>query len=42
MEQVKLVITHAGWGGVMECLLAQKPMLCVPVFGDQPENAQLV
>lgn len=39
---IKLVITHCGWGGIMETLIAGKPMVAVPFFGDQPQNAKLI
>jgi UDP:flavonoid glycosyltransferase YjiC (YdhE family) len=39
---VKVVISHCGWGGVLECIDAAKPILAVPEFGDQPMNAEKV
>ncbi|XP_034474024.1 UDP-glucuronosyltransferase 2B15 [Drosophila innubila] len=36
----KLFITHAGKGGVAEAQFHGVPMLALPVFGDQPGNAQ--
>lgn len=39
---VKVVITHCGWGGTLETLTAAKPIIAIPFFGDQPENAQLL
>ncbi|KAH8263753.1 hypothetical protein KR044_013417, partial [Drosophila immigrans] len=36
----KLFITHAGKGGVAEAQYHGVPMLALPVFGDQPGNAQ--
>ncbi|EDW04022.1 UDP-glucosyltransferase 2 [Drosophila grimshawi] len=36
---IKLFITHAGKGGVAESLYHAKPMLALPVFADQPNNA---
>lgn len=42
LPEVKAVITHGGWGGFLECLMCEKPMLCVPGFGDQPMNSELV
>ncbi|KAH8238008.1 hypothetical protein KR032_010867, partial [Drosophila birchii] len=37
---IKLFITHAGKGGVTEAQYHGVPMLALPVFGDQPTNAQ--
>jgi len=39
---VKAVITHCGWGGVLETLTAAKPVVTFPFFGDQPSNAKLL
>ena len=39
---IKVVITHCGFGGVTECILAEKPMLALPMFGDQPSNASML
>lgn len=36
------VLTHCGWGGTMETMMAGKPVICYPGFGDQPENAKLL
>jgi len=36
---ITLFITHAGKGGVTEAQYHGKPMLALPVFGDQPANA---
>ncbi|KAH8334172.1 hypothetical protein KR059_007143 [Drosophila kikkawai] len=36
---IKLFITHAGKGGVTEAQYHGIPMLALPVFGDQPANA---
>ncbi|CAJ1428235.1 unnamed protein product [Effrenium voratum] len=41
-EAVKVVITHCGWGGTLETLSAGKPIVAIPFFGDQPENAHLL
>ncbi|XP_030377797.1 UDP-glucuronosyltransferase 1-1-like [Scaptodrosophila lebanonensis] len=38
--KIKLFITHAGKGGVSEAQYHGKPMLALPVFGDQPVNAE--
>ncbi|ALC38376.1 CG5999 [Drosophila busckii] len=37
---LKLFITHAGKGGITEATYHGKPMLALPVFGDQPNNAE--
>ncbi|KAH8378398.1 hypothetical protein KR093_011158, partial [Drosophila rubida] len=36
---ITLFITHAGKGGITEAQYRGKPMLALPVFGDQPGNA---
>ncbi|KAH8383515.1 hypothetical protein KR009_009066 [Drosophila setifemur] len=36
---IKLFINHAGKGGITEAQYHGKPMLSLPVFGDQPGNA---
>ncbi|EDW46337.1 GM23331 [Drosophila sechellia] len=36
---VKLFINHAGKGGITEAQYHGKPMISLPVFGDQPGNA---
>ncbi|KAH8352043.1 hypothetical protein KR084_001476 [Drosophila pseudotakahashii] len=36
---IKLFINHAGKGGITESQYHGKPMLSLPVFGDQPSNA---
>jgi len=38
--KVKLFITHAGKGGITESQYHGKPMLALPLFGDQPSNAE--
>uniref|UniRef100_A0A6P4G208 UDP-glucuronosyltransferase 2B2-like n=1 Tax=Drosophila rhopaloa TaxID=1041015 RepID=A0A6P4G208_DRORH len=37
--KIKLFINHAGKGGITEAQYHGKPMLSLPVFGDQPGNA---
>ncbi|EDW87922.1 UDP-glycosyltransferase UGT5 [Drosophila yakuba] len=37
-----LFITHAGKGGITEAQYHGKPMLALPVFGDQPANADVM
>eukprot|EP00435_Cladocopium_sp_Y103_P036140 s1504_g9.t1 len=36
------VLTHCGWGGTLECMLAGKAVICYAGFGDQSENAKLM
>ncbi|XP_037732131.1 UDP-glucosyltransferase 2-like [Drosophila subpulchrella] len=38
--KIKLFINHAGKGGITESQYHGKPMLSLPVFGDQPGNAE--
>lgn len=40
--KVAAVITHCGWGGTLECIAAGKPVLTLPFFGDQIDNAKLL
>lgn len=39
LPEVKVVVTHCGWGGVLECIEAEKPVLTVPELADQPINS---
>jgi len=39
LQTCDMFITHAGFSGVRESLLAGVPMVAIPVFGDQPGNA---
>ncbi len=40
--QARALITHGGWGTVGRALVHGLPMLAIPIFGDQPLNAELV
>ncbi|KAH8378400.1 hypothetical protein KR093_011156 [Drosophila rubida] len=40
--KIVLFINHAGRGGITESQYHGKPMLSLPVFGDQPRNAQKI
>lgn len=35
---VKMFITHGGLGGTVEAIHGGVPMICMPMFGDQPKN----
>ena len=39
---VKVFISHCGMLGTQEALYAGTPMLGLPIFGDQPKNAQVI
>ena len=36
------MLSHCGWGGTLETLMAAKPVLTFALFGDQLENAELL
>ena len=38
---VKVFISHCGMLGTQEALYAGTPMLGLPIFGDQPKNAEV-
>jgi zeaxanthin glucosyltransferase len=42
LRRAELMITHGGLGTVKECIFHGVPMLAVPLFYDQPENAQRI
>lgn len=42
LSQVKVVITHCGWGGLNETICAGKPIVATPFRADQPGNAKLL
>mgnify|MGYP000861784062 CR=1 FL=1 len=39
---VKVVVSHCGLGVAQEALMHGKPLLCLPLFGDQPDVAARV
>jgi len=41
-EAIKLVLTHSGWGSTLECIVSGQPVVCLPFFGDQFTNADLL
>ncbi|PIO70591.1 hypothetical protein TELCIR_07551 [Teladorsagia circumcincta] len=41
-KRLTLFITHGGAGSMMESALRAKPLVVVPLFGDQTRNAKLI
>jgi glucuronosyltransferase len=41
-SKIKLFISHCGLGGIMEAKFHGVPMVCVPLVGDQPNNARKI
>lgn len=35
-------MTHCGWGSITEAITSKTPLICMPVFSDQPNNARTV
>jgi len=42
LPEVKIVLSHCGWGGLSCCMMSGKPVIAFPCFGDQPSNAKLL
>ncbi|CAE7324466.1 GT7 [Symbiodinium pilosum] len=42
LQELTAVLTHCGWGGSLECMMAAKPVICFPGFGDQQQNARIL
>lgn len=40
--KVEIFVTHGGMNGVTEAIHTMTPMVCIPVFGDQPDNCARV
>ena len=40
LPEVAVVITHCGWGGLNEAILAGKPIVATPFRADQPTSAR--
>jgi len=41
-EKVKALIAHGGYNSMQEAINAGKPIIAIPLFGDQPRNALLI
>ncbi|MFE2073600.1 glycosyltransferase [Streptomyces misionensis] len=42
LQCAQLMLTHGGYNSIRECVGAGVPMAVLPVFGDQPQNADRV
>uniref|UniRef100_A0A0N4ZAA6 glucuronosyltransferase n=1 Tax=Parastrongyloides trichosuri TaxID=131310 RepID=A0A0N4ZAA6_PARTI len=41
-KRINIFITHCGMNSILESTAASKPILCIPLFGDQKRNSGLV
>merc|ERR1719506_2254379 len=41
-DKVAAVVTHCGWGGILECIAGGKPILPLPFFADQLPNSKML
>ena len=39
LPNTRLFVSHCGMNGVMESLYHRVPLLCMPIFADQPDNS---
>ena len=35
-------MTHCGWGSITEAITSKTPLICMPLYSDQPDNARTV
>jgi UDP:flavonoid glycosyltransferase YjiC (YdhE family) len=42
LPEVCAFVSHCGWGSTTEAVMNETPLICVPGFGDQIYNAELV
>ena len=40
--KVKIFITHCGYNSFQEAIYSAKPMIAIPLFGDQKRNSRLI